>query len=96
VRPARAEITPAYVSPVMYRNLSCQQFAQEAQGVSARAANVAGAQDQKRTNGTIATTAAIIVFWPAAIFVGGNGPAAGLGQLKGQMLAIESAPSICT
>jgi hypothetical protein len=65
---------------------------QEAQGVSARAAQVSGAQDQKRTNDTIATTAAIVVFWPAAFFVGGNGQtAAELGQLKGQMVAIEQA-----
>jgi hypothetical protein len=87
-----AEITPSYVSPVMYQSYTCQQLAQEAQGVSARAAQVSGAQDQKRTNDAIATTAAIVVFWPAAFFVGGNGQvAAELGQLKGQMVAIEQA-----
>ncbi len=87
-----AEITPAYVSPVMYQNHTCQQLAQEAQAVSARAAQVAGVQDQKRSNDAVATTVAVIVFWPAAFFVGGDGAtAAELGQLRGQMVAIEQA-----
>jgi hypothetical protein len=87
-----AEITPTYVSPFMYQNLTCAQLAQEAQGVSARAAQVAGAQDQKRTNDQIATGVAIVVFWPAAFLVGGDGQmAAELAQLKGQMVAIEQA-----
>jgi hypothetical protein len=86
------EITPAYVSPVTYQSYSCQQLSQEAQAVSARASAVAGAQDQKRTNDQIATTAAIVIFWPAAFFVSGDGPvAAELAQLKGQMVAIEQA-----
>jgi hypothetical protein len=87
-----SDITPAYVSPVMYQGYSCQQLAQEAQGVSTRAAQVSGAQDQKRTNDQVATGVAIVVFWPAAFFVGGDGPAAAeLANLKGQMTAIEQA-----
>ena len=89
---ASSEITPAYVSPVAYQNYTCQQLAQEAQGISGRAATVAGAQDQKRTNDSLATAAAVVVFWPAAFFVGGNGQtAAELANLKGQMVAIEQA-----
>ena len=87
-----AEITPAYVSPFIYQNLNCQQLAQEAQGISARATQLAGAQDQQRTNDTIATTAAVIVFWPAAFLVGGDKQtAAELAQMKGQMNAVEQA-----
>jgi hypothetical protein len=87
-----SEISASYVSPVMYQNHSCQQLAMEAQGVSARAAQVAGAQEQKRTNDAIATGVAIVVFWPAAFLVGGDGiTAAELANLKGQMAAIEQA-----
>jgi uncharacterized protein YceK len=87
-----SEITPAYVSPVLYQNYTCTQLAQEAQGVTARAAQVSGAQDQKRTNDQVATGVAIVVFWPAAFLVGGDGPmSAELAQLKGQMVAIEQA-----
>lgn len=85
-----SEITPTYVSPVSYQNHTCQQLALEAQSVSARAAQVAGVQDQQRTNDQIATGVAIVVFWPAAFLVGGNRQAAAeLAQLRGQMVAIE-------
>jgi hypothetical protein len=87
-----SDIAPAYVSPIMYQNHTCAQLAQEAQGISARATVVAGNQDHKRTNDAVATTVAVIVFWPAAFLVGGDGPtAAELGQLKGQMNAVEQA-----
>jgi hypothetical protein len=67
-------------------------LALEAQGVTARAGIVSGAQDQKRSNDGLATAAAVVIFWPAAFFVGGNGQtAAELAQLKGQMVAIEQA-----
>jgi len=87
-----AEIAPAYISPVMYQQYTCQQLALEAQAVTSRAGIVSGAQDQKRSNDGLATAAAVVIFWPAAFFVGGNGQtAAELAQLKGQMVAIEQA-----
>ncbi|WP_229162151.1 hypothetical protein [Bradyrhizobium brasilense] len=53
---------------------------------------LSGAQDSQRTKDTIATTAAVIIFWPAAFLVGGDKQiAAELGQMKGQMVAIEQA-----
>jgi hypothetical protein len=86
------EIAPSYVSPVMYQSYTCQQIAQESQNVAAHAAEVSGAQDQKRTNDQIATGVAIVVFWPAAFFVGGDGQAAAeLARLKGQMQTLEQA-----
>jgi hypothetical protein len=45
-------------------------------GKSAKAAELSGAQDQKRTNHQIATGIAIVVFWPAAFLVGGDGQVA--------------------
>jgi hypothetical protein len=87
-----ADITPSYVSPVIYQSYNCQQLALEAQGVSARAAGLAGAQDSQRTKDTVATTAAVIIFWPAAFLVGGDKQtAAELANMKGQMVAIEQA-----
>jgi hypothetical protein len=84
-----SEITPTYVSPVMYQSHTCKQLAQEAEGVSVRAAQVSGVQDAKRSNDQVATGVAIVVFWPAAFLVGGDGPMAA--ELKGQMVAIEQA-----
>jgi hypothetical protein len=87
-----ADITPAYVSPVAYQSYTCQQLGMEAQAVSARAAALSGAQDSQRTKDTITTTAAVIIFWPAAFLVGGDKQnAAELSQMKGQMVAIEQA-----
>jgi hypothetical protein len=87
-----ADITPAYTSPVIYQSYSCQQLALEAQSVSARAASLSGTQDKQRTNDTIATTAAVVIFWPAAFLVGGDKQtAAELAQMKGQLVAIEQA-----
>ena len=86
------DIMLAYVSPVMYQQYTCLQLAQEAQAVSARAGALSGAQDHQRTNNGLATVAAVVIFWPAAFFVGGDKQtAAELAQMKGQMVAIEQA-----
>jgi hypothetical protein len=87
-----AEISPTYVSPVMYQSYTCQQLALEAQGVTTRAAALSGVQDSQRTKDQWATAAAVVVFWPAAFFVQGDKQnAAELAQMKGQMVAIEQA-----
>jgi hypothetical protein len=87
-----ADITAAYVSPVTYQSYTCQQLGLEAQAVSARAATLSGAQDSQRTKDAVATTAAVIVFWPAAFLVGGDKQtAAELAQMKGQLVAIAQA-----
>ena len=86
------DITPAYVSPVQYRSYTCQQLALEAQAISTRAAGLSGAQDSQRTKDGVATAAAIVIYWPAAFFVGGDKQtAAELAQMKGQMVAVEQA-----
>lgn len=53
---------------------------------------LSGAQDKQRTNDGLATAAAVVIFWPAAFFVGGDKQtAAELAQMKGQMVAVEQA-----
>jgi len=84
------QITGSYVSPLAYRNYTCQQLAEEAQRVSSRVMQLSGVQDQKATNDAIATTAAIVIFWPAAFLVGGNDQTtAELARLKGEFETIE-------
>jgi hypothetical protein len=61
-----SDIAAAYVSPLQYQSFSCAQVTEEAARVSARAAVASGVQDQNATNDTVATTAAVILFWPAA------------------------------
>src|SRR5215813_10807080 len=86
------KVTASYVSPMQYDSYNCRQLAEEAQRVSARASVAAGAQDSQATKDTVATTAAIIIFWPAAFFVQGDKQtAAELARLKGELEAIEQA-----
>ena len=71
---------------------TCQQLALEAQAISTRAAALSGAQDSQHTKDGWTTAAAVVIFWPAAFFVGGDKQtAAELAQMKGQMVAIEQA-----
>ena len=86
------KIAPAYVSPVIYENLSCRQIGEEATRVAARAAHVAGVQDSQANKDNVLTAVTIVVFWPAAFFVGGDKQSATeLAQLKGSMDALEQA-----
>lgn len=87
-----SEITAQYISPLQYQNLTCEQIGGEAQRVSARAAQVAGIQDQKATNDAWATGIGLVVFWPSLLFVKGDGQtAAELGRLRGEFEALERA-----
>ncbi|MFN0217994.1 MAG: hypothetical protein ACKVP4_04160 [Hyphomicrobium sp.] len=83
-------VTGSYISPLQYQSYSCQQLGAEAQRISARVSQVSGVQDQKRTNDAVATTAAVILFWPAAFLVGGDDQnTAELARLKGEFEAVE-------
>jgi hypothetical protein len=85
-----SDIKAAYVSPVAYETYTCRQLSEEAQRVSSHAAQASGEQDSKRTSDQVATTAAVVVFWPALFLMKGDGAtAAELGRLKGEMDAIE-------
>lgn len=84
------KVAAAYVSPLQYQQYSCSQLAQEAQRISSRVAQLSGAQDKKVTSDAIATTAAVIIFWPAAFLVGGDDQTtAELARLKGEFETIE-------
>ena len=85
-----SDIKAAYISPVAYETYTCRQLSEEAQRVSSHAAQASGEQDSKRTSDQVATTAAVVVFWPALFLMKGDGAtAAELGRLKGEMDAIE-------
>lgn len=96
----RAEnVAAAYVSPLQYEQYNCRQLAQEAERVSVRAAELSGVQNKNRTGDIVATTAAVIVFWPAAFLVtGDDATTAELARLKGEFEAIQkvSVQKACT
>jgi hypothetical protein len=84
------DISPTYVSTNLYQGLSCEQLREEAQGVSNRAVAAYGAQKQNVTQDAAMTGVGVVLFWPALFFMQGNGAeAAAVGQVKGEMAAIE-------
>jgi hypothetical protein len=92
-------VAASYVSPLAYQQFGCNQLAEEGERVSLRAAELSGVQDRKRTGDIVATTAAIVVFWPAAFLVkGDDAQTAELARLKGEFDAISrvSAQKGCT
>lgn len=83
-------VAAAYVSPLQYERYSCRQISEEAQRISQRVSELSGVQRQKRTGDIVATTAAVIVFWPAAFVVGGDdAQTAELARLKGEFESIQ-------
>lgn len=87
---APKDIAPAYVSTGLYENLSCTQLRAEAEAVSARAIAASGQQERNRSQDVGMTTVAVVLFWPAAFFMKGDGAAAAeVARLKGEMQAIE-------
>lgn len=86
-----SDIAPSYVSSYSYENMSCKRLSQEAETLSAHAAKVFAEQDQKASNDKVATGAAVVLFWPALFFIGGDkAKAAEVAKLKGEMSAIET------
>jgi hypothetical protein len=85
-------VQATYVSPLNYESFSCSQVEQEARRVSSRTAQIAGVQDANAQGDAVATGVALVLFWPAAFFVGGDREtAAELSRLKGEMEALEQA-----
>lgn len=85
-------ITAAYVSPGLYNTYSCAQLREEASRVSARAAQITGAQSSKATSDAVVMGAGLILFWPALFFIKGDGTTAvEVARLKGEMEAVEQA-----
>lgn len=84
------DVAPSYVSPLTYQSFTCPQIAEEAQRVSAQAAQVAGVQDSNHTKDIVATTVGVVILWPALFLNhGDNQTTAQLALLKGQMDALQ-------
>lgn len=84
------DIAPAYVSTNLYQSLSCAQLRDEAESVSARAAQAYGVQEQNQGKDAAMTTVGMVLFWPALFFMEGDGAAAAdVARLKGEMQAID-------
>jgi hypothetical protein len=84
-------ITASYVSPLQYQDLDCAQINAEARRLSGRLGELTGQQQRAANDDAAVTAATIVVFWPAAFFIGRGDKAAELARLKGEAEALASA-----
>lgn len=85
------EVEAIQVSTVGFDTYSCKQIETEARRVAKRSGELAGRQDEQATTDAAITAAAVVLFLPAAFFIGGNDEnTAELARLKGELEALEA------
>jgi hypothetical protein len=81
----------AYVSPLQYSNLSCDEIHAELQRVADEVRRVARQQGKDHTRDEVAMGVGLVVFWPALFFIAAGNHKEELAQLKGQYDALSDA-----
>jgi len=86
-----SDIQSTYISPLQFSNYDCDQLRSELQRLQIRATQIGGVFDEKASNQNLATAATVVLFWPAAFFMGGGNKEqqAELARLKGEQDAIQ-------
>lgn len=89
MRPVLKLLREATFHPFNFKTIAASKLAKKHKEFR-HVAQLSGVQDQKRSNDAVATTAAVIIFWPAAFLVGGNDQTtAELARMKGEFEAVE-------
>lgn len=89
--PQPEAVAPAYISPTVYSGMSCSALNAEAQRINARLGQATAQQERAASNDAAATAVALVLFWPAAFFIGNKGDEANLARLKGEAEAVHAA-----
>lgn len=85
-------IEPVAVSSSKYSGQSCASLRARGQRISKQALELSGKVHERSTNDAVAMGVALVLFWPAAFFVKGDGPEAEeYAKLVGERQAIETA-----
>lgn len=89
------QIAASYSSPLQYQSYNCSQIAQESDRIKSKLVATGGQLDKAADNDKVITGAALILFWPAAFFLGGNKQQeAEFARLKGDYDALQQAAVI--
>jgi hypothetical protein len=88
--PASAKTPATYVSLGKYREFSCPQLAEEAQGISRRVMALSGEKQSSSHPAFVASNQRVVV-WPSALDDSGKPASGEIALAKEQMLAIEDA-----
>ena len=88
---APEKLGATYVSPLQYKDYTCDQIGMEMQRVSRRVAVLRGTLDEEASTDAAQMGIGLLLFWPALFFLeGGDGvQAAQYAQLKGEFEALE-------
>jgi uncharacterized lipoprotein YajG len=85
-------IQSTYVSPMTYDSYDCTQLSLEADRISRRVSELTGQIDKRASGDKTQTAVALILFWPALLFLGNNeAQNAELSKLKGESEALQQA-----
>lgn len=83
-------VSAAYVSPLLYQSLNCDQLIAETHRIGGRVSEVTGHQNKQANNDAVAMGVGLVVFWPALFFLaGGSDKKEELARLKGEYDAVE-------
>ena len=85
------QIAAAYVSPTAYTGQTCGQLNAAAVHLNARLASATGQQTEQANSDAAMTAVALILFWPAAFWIGGNDQGPAIAQMRGEAEAINTA-----
>lgn len=88
---APEKIQASFVPTTQYAGLNCQQLNRDAVRVNNELTVASGQQKQAASNDAAMTAVSLILFWPAAFFIGGDGDAPNISRLKGEASALSAA-----
>jgi len=84
------DLVASYVSPLQYKEYSCDQLQQEQGRIRRKASELSGAIDKRASGDKTQAVVAAVLFWPALFALGNNDAQnAELSRLKGESDAIE-------
>ena len=85
------DLPTAYVSPLQYKDYSCDQISMEMNRVSRKVNELRGDLKEEADNDSAQMAIGLIIFWPVLFFLeGGDGAdAAEFSRLKGEFEALE-------
>ena len=85
-------IEASAVSPMLYAGQSCAALNAEALRVNDRLGDLTGRQARASSNDAAMTAVSLMLFWPAAFFIGSSGDHANdIARLRGEAEAIATA-----
>ena len=90
--PSPERIEASSVSPALYTGQTCAALVGESVRISRRLEELTGRQTQAANHDTAMTAVSLILFWPAAFFIGATGDhATEIARLRGEAEAVASA-----